>query len=80
LGFCRTKALDKEKRRTDALLYQTLPKGVADVLKNNPNQTMVAEEFTEATIFFSDVVGFTSLCSDASPIQVKTYDMIHLNI
>ena len=64
----RTKALDKEKRRTDALLYQMLPKNVAEKLKYN--QEMMAEEFTEATIFFSDIVGFTSLCADVSPIQV----------
>ncbi|ELU05145.1 hypothetical protein CAPTEDRAFT_62737, partial [Capitella teleta] len=63
----RTKALDKEKRRTDALLHQMLPESVAEQLKTNHD--LVAEEFAEATVFFSDIVGFTSLCADNSPIQ-----------
>ena len=31
----RTKALNKEKKRTDTLLYQMLPKSVAERLKQN---------------------------------------------
>ncbi|ELT96273.1 hypothetical protein CAPTEDRAFT_82891, partial [Capitella teleta] len=66
----RTKALDKEKKRTDTLLYQMLPKEVAEQLKNN--ETVSAESFAETTIFFSDIVGFTVISAKSSPIQVIT--------
>lgn len=64
----RTKALNKEKKRTDTLLYQMLPKSVAERLKSN--EVVEAEHFPEATIFFSDIVGFTKIASSSSPYQV----------
>ncbi|XP_012937760.1 uncharacterized protein LOC101864616 [Aplysia californica] len=63
----RTKALNKEKKRTDTLLYQMLPKSVADQLKRN--EVVTAENFTESTIFFSDIQGFTQISARSSPIQ-----------
>ncbi|XP_074641409.1 uncharacterized protein LOC141899152 [Tubulanus polymorphus] len=64
----RTKALNREKRRTDTLLYQMLPKQVADQLKRN--EIVDAEIYSEVTIFFSDIVGFTEISARCSPIQV----------
>ncbi|XP_064597588.1 uncharacterized protein LOC135464045 [Liolophura sinensis] len=64
----RTKALKKEQKRTNSLLYQMLPKSVAEQLKKNEQVT--AETFEEVTIFFSDIVGFTSLSARCSPVQV----------
>ena len=64
----RTKALNKEKKRTDTLLYQMIPKPIAEQLKMNENVS--AEFFTESTIFFSDIVGFTKISARSSPIQV----------
>ncbi|KAL4226442.1 hypothetical protein ACF0H5_014425 [Mactra antiquata] len=64
----RTKALSKEKKRTDTLLYQMLPKEVAEQLKHN--QEVITEEFVQATIMFSDVVGFTNISSRSSPLQI----------
>ncbi|KAK3779967.1 hypothetical protein RRG08_041430 [Elysia crispata] len=64
----RTKALNKEKKRTDTLLYQMLPKSVADQLKQN--EVVTAENFNESTIFFSDIQGFTQISARSSPIQV----------
>lgn len=64
----RTKALSKEKKRTDTLLYQMLPKQVAEQLKQN--QEVTTEEFVHATIMFSDIVGFTQISSRSSPLQV----------
>ncbi|XP_052214041.1 uncharacterized protein LOC127832559 [Dreissena polymorpha] len=64
----RTKALSKEKKRTDTLLYQMLPKQVADQLKQN--KEVNTEEFMNATIMFSDIVGFTQISSRSSPLQI----------
>ncbi|ESO82166.1 hypothetical protein LOTGIDRAFT_135225, partial [Lottia gigantea] len=64
----RTKAFNKEKKRTETLLHQMLPKSVADKLKAN---TIVdPENFEEATVFFSDIQGFTQLSARSSPVQV----------
>ena len=67
--FFRTKALSKEKKRTDTLLYQMLPKEIAKQLKQN--QEVNTEEFIQATIMFSDIVGFTNISSRSSPLQVS---------
>nr|XP_022289334.1 uncharacterized protein LOC111101221 [Crassostrea virginica] len=64
----KTKALNKEKKRTDTLLYQMLPKSVAERLKSN--KVVEAEHYREATIFFSDIVGFTKIAASSSPYQV----------
>ena len=61
--------MNKEKKRTDTLLYQMLPKSVADQLKRN--EVVTAETFSEATIFFSDIQGFTQISARSSPIQVS---------
>ena len=50
------KELNREKRRTDSLLYQMLPKPVAEQLKLKKDVN--AEYYKEVTIFFSDIVGF----------------------
>ncbi|XP_023931944.1 atrial natriuretic peptide receptor 2 [Lingula anatina] len=64
----KTRELNKEKKRTDTLLYQMLPKTIAESLKRN--EDVVAELYQDTTIFFSDIVGFTDISSRASPFQV----------
>ena len=48
--------LNREKRRTDTLLYQMLPKPVAEKLKLKKDVN--AEFYKNVTMFFSDIVGF----------------------
>ena len=53
------------------LLFPTegmLPRSVADMLKTG--QSVQAESFEKCTIYFSDIVGFTVLCSKSSAFQV----------
>ncbi|XP_057309725.1 atrial natriuretic peptide receptor 1-like isoform X2 [Hydractinia symbiolongicarpus] len=64
----RTKQLEEEKMKTESLLYKMLPRSVAAKLKDG--QEVVAEYFESVTIFFSDIVGFTSLCADSTPLEV----------
>ncbi|XP_063399114.1 atrial natriuretic peptide receptor 1-like [Mytilus trossulus] len=64
----RTVQLEDEKRKTDALLYQMLPRRVAEDLKLG--KPVKAESFEKATIYFSDIVGFTTIAGECTPIQV----------
>ncbi|CAO4380723.1 unnamed protein product [Caenorhabditis nigoni] len=66
----RTKELVEEKKKSDVLLYRMLPKMVADKLK--VGQAVEPETFEQVTIFFSDVVQFTTLAGKCTPLQVVT--------
>uniref|UniRef100_A0A0N5BYD1 Guanylate cyclase n=1 Tax=Strongyloides papillosus TaxID=174720 RepID=A0A0N5BYD1_STREA len=67
----RTKELMEEKKKSDILLYRMIPKSVADELKSG--RTVAPEYFQSATVFFSDVVGFTNLCAQCTPLQVVSF-------
>ncbi|KAK4291085.1 hypothetical protein Pmani_036066 [Petrolisthes manimaculis] len=66
----RSVELKREKRRCDRLIYQMLPQPVALQLKKK--KTVPAESYKSVSVYFSDIVGFTTLCSDSEPIQVVT--------
>ncbi|CAH1958014.1 unnamed protein product [Acanthoscelides obtectus] len=62
--------LDEEMRRTDELLYQMIPKQVADRLRKGENPIDTCEMFDTVSILFSDVVTFTEICSRIAPMEV----------
>ncbi|XP_043916282.1 atrial natriuretic peptide receptor 1-like [Protopterus annectens] len=64
----RTQDLMYEKQKTDRLLYSMLPRQVADDLRQG--KPSPAQSFISATVFFSDIVGFTQLSGTSTPYQV----------
>lgn len=64
----KTESLIEEKLKTEEILYQLLPKFIAEELKKG--SVVKPEAFESVTVFFSDIEGFTSLSAESTPLQV----------
>ncbi|XP_029977660.1 guanylate cyclase 2G [Sphaeramia orbicularis] len=67
----RTNQLTAEKARADKLLSSMLPRYIADQLMSG--KSVEPRSYDMVTIFFSDIVGFTSMCSVSSAMEVVTF-------
>ncbi|XP_030381562.1 uncharacterized protein LOC115629245 [Scaptodrosophila lebanonensis] len=67
----KAKELKREKRKSDSLLFQMLPPSVAVQLKQT--QQVPAELYEAVTVYFSDIVGFTEIAAECSPLEVVTF-------
>ena len=60
--------LHKQRLKSERLLLNVLPQAIAERLKRG--QKIIADSFTEATVLFADLVGFTELSTRISPTEL----------
>jgi class 3 adenylate cyclase len=66
--FIQKRHLDAERARAEALLLNILPEPIAERLKAQPGA--IADGHAEATVLFSDIVGFTPLSERLTPSEL----------
>jgi len=60
--------LKKEQEKSEELLLNILPSAIVDRLKTNHGT--IADHFTEATVLFADIVGFTQFSDKMPPAEL----------
>jgi len=60
--------LGQERAKSESLLRNILPAEIVERLKSDPSH--IADGFSEVTILFADIVGFTDLSARLSPVEV----------
>lgn len=58
----------EEKQKSENLLLNVIPRAVASRLRNGEKR--IADSYDECTLFFSDIVGFTSFSSKVSAAEL----------
>lgn len=58
------KEAQTERQKAESLLLNILPESIAQRLKNG--ETIISEHYSNSTILFSDIVGFTEYCNGKS--------------
>ncbi len=66
--FLQKYTIQAQRDRADKLLYNVLPKQIAERLKESDET--IAEEFTSATVLFADIVNFTPISARFGPLEV----------
>ncbi|ELT98319.1 hypothetical protein CAPTEDRAFT_91824 [Capitella teleta] len=64
----RTHNLLQEKKRSEEILHGILPRTIACQLLQG--QAVEPEIYSEVTILFSDLLGFSNLCTTSHPIEI----------
>ncbi|XP_067686987.1 atrial natriuretic peptide receptor 1-like [Haliotis asinina] len=64
----KTHRVREEKKRTDELLHQIIPKSVANQLKLG--KRVKPDSFESVTVCFTDICGFTTLSARSTPMQI----------
>ena len=60
--------LSLEQEKSERLLLNILPETIAQRLKDSPHS--IADGFSDVTILFADIVGFTQLAAELSPSKL----------
>jgi NAD(P)-dependent dehydrogenase (short-subunit alcohol dehydrogenase family)/class 3 adenylate cyclase len=64
----RTRELEEARRRSEELLLNILPSPIAKRLEQG--EGMIADRFSDVTVLFADIVGFTPMSSALAPENV----------
>jgi len=64
----KTELIEQKNRENEALLLNILPGEIANRLKGGESE--IADNFSDVTVLFGDIVGFTVLSSKKSPAEV----------
>ncbi|MBD1912611.1 adenylate/guanylate cyclase domain-containing protein [Leptolyngbya sp. FACHB-16] len=66
--FRALKELEAEREKSERLLLNILPEAVAQQLKQD--QRTIAEQFSEVSVLFADIVGFTEMSAGRPPVEI----------
>jgi class 3 adenylate cyclase len=64
--------MEAQYDRSEALLANMLPASIAERLKE-PDRTVIADKYDEASVLFADIVGFTERASSTAPADLVRF-------